>query len=563
MFCILKKYYLVLCILTIGKYAIGQTIISNNGKYGIVDNDRKNIVIPIEYDTIIEGSKSESYGTTEHSHSFLLRKDDKSYFALKKYWTTSITKESVDGWKSYPPLESDDSIKWELLNQEFDTLYRLELNVFHYRKDATIRDFETYLGDTCFQVSKGIRHIVFRKDGKYGLLTFDRTSRIFGSYVVRGLRYKRIEYSIDNIQIHPAKYDSIMHLPLGIGVDSKLLVTLSKKKYGIINLGENIEIEPQFDTIPYKLYTSNGMNYCYAKKNGLWGMVYLKENNSVPLICIPYQYEKLDNLRQELRQIDSYNFYGKYPTAFYLTNENELLKIEFIVKHVGVGLATIKDSNGSEVLNRNYIPATEKQFTFYPKMNGKDIIQQKTFEYICTHNLYHYYEDETQPFFFILKLDRMENNSYNVYERGIEKKQNKPKSVGVFLGDSTATPISEFIEESENINYEIICDYQTVSEHYGRGWESTLFHTNFVLKSTLLEAGEYKHEFFIFKGNKIYELTSKHPIDYWNFMVEKRMENQQNPDFFILKFYTEIQGKKKTKQKAVCHYNVKTKQFYK
>lgn len=101
---------------TIGKCAIGQTIISNNGKYGIVDNDRKNIVIPIEYDTIIEGSKSESYGYIDYAHSFILRKNNKYYFALKKWWKINTSRERADGWRTYPPLEGKDSTKWELFN---------------------------------------------------------------------------------------------------------------------------------------------------------------------------------------------------------------------------------------------------------------------------------------------------------------------------------------------------------------------------------------------------------------------------------------------------------------
>jgi hypothetical protein len=84
-----------------------------------------------------------------------------------------------------------------------------------------------------------------------------------------------------------------------------------------------------------------------------------------------------------------------------------------------------------------------------------------------------------------------------------------------------------------------------------------------ILKSTHLEKEKYKHEFFTLEGKKIYELISKFPINYREFRIEEYSRETYNPDWYVLKFYTEIPGKKKTKKKTVCHYNLKTQQFYK
>jgi hypothetical protein len=201
-------------------------------------------------------------------------------------------------------------------------------------------------------------------------------------------------------------------------------------------------------------------------------------------------------------------------------------------------------------------------------MSGKNILQQEDFEFLCTHNLYKYYEKYTTPYFFILKLKRNEKNDYKLYDRGLQNKINHPKTLAIYhFTDSVFIPMSDFTEESDKINYEIIADYRQTS-YYTRipdlpvgTWVSTYMHSNLILKSTFDE--KYKHDFFTFEGEKVFEITSKYPIEYWSFVIKNTKENENHPDFYTLKFYTEISGKNKTKKKTVCHYNVKTKQFYK
>jgi tetratricopeptide (TPR) repeat protein len=108
-----------------------------------------------------------------------------------------------------------------------------------------IEDFETYMGDTCFEISKAIYPLVYRKNGQYGLLTFEKTSRTFGSYVIENLRIKRIHYSINNVIVHPASYEKISFLRR---IDERenfyygedLIITSKNGKYGILNLHNNI-----------------------------------------------------------------------------------------------------------------------------------------------------------------------------------------------------------------------------------------------------------------------------------------------------------------------------------
>lgn len=587
-----------------------QTIFSNNGQYGIIDSDSKEVVVPTEYDIILAGSKYESYGYEEYAHSFILAKNNKYYFALKKYWKTNISKESADGWETFPPLEGNDSIKWEVFNKRFDTLYRLELDVTQYRKNATIQDFESYLGDTCFQIYKGLHHVIYNKAGRYGLLTFDRTSRIFGSYVVGQLRYERIVYSIDNIQIHPAKYDRIMTLPYGNGIDSKNLVTLNNDKYGLLGLGENIEIEPQFDNVPVRtLLTtnysiSNEQTYYYVKKNGLWGVVYLtKENVDNYKVAIPFHYKDIKDIKSNLRNINFYtqHFYDteeskrmeydrEYAACVYNSSSDTLpVQLNFIIHTGELNERIIRNKNtNKEELNKNYKPPIEKYIKFNPLMNGKPIIQQKKHEYLITSNIEHikYTKLPTTPLFFVLKMDRLDsvyNNDYNLVNRGKIKKDEidtnyfkkinepfasvnqRPKAVAIyrFINDRFV-PFSEFVDKNESTTYEVVTDFFEYTT-YSPDRKRNVYESNYIQKSTKLENGKYNHTFFTFEGTQVYEITSKFPIDYWRFIKrDPNISSSYIPDEdFALEFYTEIQGRRKTKEKIVCSYNVKTKQFYK
>lgn len=601
---------------TIGKCAIGQTIISNNGKYGIVDNDRKNIVIPIEYDTIIEGSKSESYGYIDYAHSFILRKNNKYYFALKKWWKINTSRERADGWRTYPPLEGKDSTKWELFNQEFDTLYRFEklIVVYHSDKNATIQDYEIYLDDTCFQISNAIYPVIYRKNKKYGLLTFDRTTRIFGRYVTGNLSYKRMEYSIDNLQMYPAKYDSIMYLPIGNGADDNFLVTLNSGKYGLIGLENNIEIEPQFDTVPVKLNLDPNINssiykhsyYC-VKKNGLWGVVYFNTKSNDFITCIPFNYQRLADIEnQNIRSVDffelftfdkdntkQFQYQDKYISCVYNTLE-DTVHFNFIIRDGETNSPTKwNNTNNREELNKDYIPPTEKQITFSPTINDRPVVQEKEYEYLCTSNIYNIVNSYsgnlgklTTPLFFVLKMDRSKdvvNSEYDLYKRGETKKNvvysareytyisprlnyinRKPKAISVyrFVNDSFI-PLSEFNDE-DNTTYEVVTEFMDY-KHYYTEEKKVTYSSDFILKSTQLEPEKYKHEFYTFKGVKLYEITSKYPIDYWKFIETDpfRTSSYIPDEHFALEFYTEIQGKKKPKKKIICSYNVKTKEFYK
>lgn len=187
-------------------------------------------------------------------------------------------------------------------------------------------------------------------------------------------------------------------------------------------------------------------------------------------------------------------------------------------------------------------------------------------------------------------MDRSEdvvNSDYNLYRRGETKKGDsysarfidpmlprfdyiyrKPRAIAIyrFINDSFV-PLSEFVDEDKNTTYEIVTDFMADYEGYYPERKKITYESNLILKSTKIETEKYKHTFFTFEGVKMYEITSKYPIDYWEF-VKLHPSNHTgyllSDEDFGLEFYTETTNRRgKTKKRKVCYYNVKTKQFYK
>jgi len=584
-----------------------QTIFSDNGKFGIMDDGNKKITVSAEYDKITEAFKNESFGAEKSTHSFILNKNTKYYFALKKWAQTSINKESRDGWHSVPPSDGEETIEWEILSEEFDTLFRLEKSQpVIISKYFNIEDFETYMGDTCFEISKAIFPLVYRKNGQYGLLTFEKTSRTFGSYVIENLRIKRIHYSINNVIVHPASYEKISFLKRldereNFYYGEDLIITSKNGKYGILNLHNNYEIEAQFDSIPsiQALVYEDEQRFYYAKKNGLWGVIYLNEKNPDFLITVPFQYQKKEDFDKSIRSIyypvrhfyevesikkSEYDNY--YVASIYSTLQGTPLQLKLIIRDREENKAIIRNPvTGNEELNKNYKPYSEEYINFVPIMSGQPIIQNDEFEYMCNSNIRYIslHGSKSDPLFFILKMNRSKdsaNGNYNIFNRGkVEKNEmlrkkggvnnseyinRKPRGIAIYsFVNNHFIPYSEFGEEDNKASYEVISKSIKHITDYPETTE-TLYETNLILKSVKLENEKYKHTFFTFKGTKVHELTSKYQIDKWKFMEK----DYDIVDYYVpdedlaMEFFTEIKGEKNNKKKIVCYYNIKTRQFY-
>lgn len=591
----LRIYIIISCFLIIGKNVTSQTIISNNGKYGILDDDSKDIAIPTIYDEIIVHHKYYENPRTD-TRVYVLKKGNKYTFAIKQFWKTTYL--HMQTW------EVVDSTKWFVNNSFYEEIQ--PLGVFFGKQ----KHGEVYQGDTCLTLSQDYYALSYKKNGRTGLITYLRNAKTLYNIHIPGRGYgdidrRAVRFSIEDVKINPPKYDHIMDLSAG-----KLLVVIDNDKYGLIGLAKNIEIEPQFESPPVMIQLStnysrsNEQSYYYVKKNGLWGAIYLSEDKQKKYtIAIPFHYKDIKDIKSNLRSVNFYtqHFYDseeskrivydrEYTASVYNSSPDTLpMELNFIIHTGELNKRTIRNKNtNKQELNKNYKPPIEKYIKFNPLMNGKPIIQQEKHEYLITSNIQHikYTKLPTMPLFFVLKMDRLDsvyNNDYNLYNRGEIKKDEidtnyfrkinepfasvnqKPKAVAIyrFINDRFV-PFSEFVDKNESTTYEVVTDFLEYTT-YSPDRKRNVYESNFILKSTKLENGKYKHVFFTFEGTQVYEITSKFPIDYWRFIKrDPNISSSYIPDEdFALEFYTEIQGRRKIKEKIVCYYNVKTKQFYK
>lgn len=248
-------------------------------------------------------------------------------------------------------------------------------------------------------------------------------------------------------------------------------------------------------------------------------------------------------------------------------------------------------------LNEKYLPQTEKFISFAPTIDNLPIIQQDDFEYLCVNNMEIvkskdiYVKNSSAPLFFVMKFDRVKgtsNNDYLLDNRGkiikdgaysleveenpykYEKNKNRrPRALAVYrLENDTLISQAAFNDASENILYEVITDYLLYDIRFVPRVQK-IYESNLILKSTKIKnegkSDSYKHAFFTLNGKKLYELESKRPIDYWEFVQVYDTSDllHMTEDVFVLKFYTNTPGKKKEKEKIVCLYNLKTKAFSK
>jgi hypothetical protein len=84
--CQLKNTIIFIYFFTFGASIFSQTIFSDNGKFGIMDDGNKKVAVPAEYDKITEAFKNESFGAEKSTHSFILNKNTKYFSAVKTFF---------------------------------------------------------------------------------------------------------------------------------------------------------------------------------------------------------------------------------------------------------------------------------------------------------------------------------------------------------------------------------------------------------------------------------------------------------------------------------------------
>jgi hypothetical protein len=522
-----------------------QTIFSNDNKYGIIDNESKNLVVPAIYDEIKVHYKPPWENPRTDTRIYILKQGDKYTYAMKQFWKTTYF--HMQTW------EEIDSVKWFIDSIYFEELFPLGV-YFGKSKYGKI-----YQGDTCLRLEQDYYALGYRKNGRRGLITYIRNSKLLYDIHIneqgQNLDKRAIRFSLEDIKIYPANYDHVFSL------DKELVGFVSDNKYGFINLKDGYEIPPEFDDVLVPLKYER---YYYANKNGLWGVIYLNKYSSDYVVSIPFRYTKIDDIARNLQCVNFYEkrtfkegeglgtqLQNKYTACLYQSGKDVPFQLEFIIYDGETFSPTVRNvETNKQELNKEYIPPTERHVTLTPLINNTPVAQQERSEFICIHKEKQHVDD-TSSLFFILKRDRLWDRNDNHYTN----EKTEANAIYVYWYDfskDSFVSVYDFAEESENINYTIIVECRE-------------FNCNFILKSTSLENEKYKHTFFTFDGSKIYEITSNYPINYWKFPQRdpNRTSSYIPDEDFSLEFYTEIPGKKNLKRKIVCNYNVKTKEFYK
>lgn len=491
------------------------------------------VILPARYDEITPFA----YLNKEQGHHlFILRQANKYSFALKQFRETRIG--STYGFESHI-----DSIKWFFSEDDYDTLYVLGQGI----PDKTIPShypWKCYDNETnkwkTWNLSQGVSHYVlaYKKENKYGLITFEHTRKeIEKKHKPGGLGsdydYWKAIYSFTHLNVHPLKYDGAI-IP---STSNTPIVTQNNGKYGILQIGYTYEVPPQFDSIPVQL---KEFFYC-AKKNRRWGIIFLQEQDSVPLQITPYQYPSIKHIDTDFRylEFESANSGEDYPACVYVTTNNTALHLQFIVNRL-----YLRDSESLDELTQT------KNITFIPKSNGQEIIQEEGYEYlVATDENYPGKRENQSVTFFVIKTERfphpLRSHNYSRYS-SIDKSYGEHQKISSIityrLENDTFSLLHEFPEVSEKAVYHIVNAYQQ----------------SFILKQTIAEQGKYQHEFYSNEGVKLYEITTNYPIHNW----------QQKYNEPILEFYTEVAPKTESKtshntKKITCYYNMVKKQFYK
>lgn len=532
-----------------------QTIFSNEGKYGIIDDDSEILAVPALYDEI--KMYFEPSGDSKRDFRiYVLRKGDKYTYALKQFWNRTYLHRQA--W------EEIDSIKWLIDSTYYDTLF--PLGIFY---GGIPKHGKVYQGDTCLSLGQDYYALAYKKNGKSGLITYIRNSKTLYQLHIPGNGLRDMDkiawrISLEDVQIYPRQVDDVSN------IDSKLISFLLNKKYGVINLNDGYEIAPQFDDV---LIPSKFERYYFAKKKGLWGMIYMNKNSSDYVVSIPFRFFSIDEISKNLQSVNFYKrqiikngkdpkvlIHEKYISCVYQSSMDQQLQFQFII-YEGESFSPIirnEQTNYFE-LNKEYIPEKEKHITFTPLINNNPIVQQRHIEYICINKPLNNINDTTLMF-FILKRNRDGIRNENHFS------DNKIEAESIFIykydfSKDSFVSVYDFKGKTLGVNFKIISEFVKTKE-----WQEipNNYNADFVLKSTVLENKEFKYEFYSLEGKKIYELISKHLIMDWE-LVKSYDPNHTyhiSPDNIELKFYAEIPGKKKVKKKAVCYYNMMTKQFY-
>lgn len=271
-----------LTLMLIPTIAFAQTITRKGDKYGLTDIDGTVVLEPV-YDLI--------KGSPFMKEVFIAKKDNKyAYMVRENSFTRHIR---MDNW-----IQSEDyidSVRWKKSAFEFDEIYVLD-KIKNYSQPENEK--YVYMGRNCTEYRKEYYVLGYSKNQRHGFITIDNLMRRIWDTVEpnSNVQNDSIKFSLENTTVHEAKYDGIAgnETKTGYAVVEQKIITLEKDKLGIVDFAYDLEVTPQYDTIPVfdgsRVYYDKDHQYAFGRKyykvekNGLWGLFYYEKNKVTQVI---------------------------------------------------------------------------------------------------------------------------------------------------------------------------------------------------------------------------------------------------------------------------------------
>lgn len=283
-----RAFRLQLLIITAcGQFAVAQTILKVEGKFGLADKHGGNVLKP-EFDALEQAYFIVHYGD----------QIEKKNAGLPLYYVKRGDKYGYCYNVSFDSLTWHTDDYWVTSEFEFDSLYLL------------------VVGTSRYHVGYGYSVLKYKQGGKWGIL-YVQTAASSGDGIFPSSGF--YVDGLGKLYRKPAKYDEVCREQADY-----LFPTILNDTYGLVDPIRNEEYPAEFDTVPIML-DGNPSHLRYVRKNKRWGIVRLNSINDSIINITPC---KCNEISQVSDGIYGCTGYGDTITFFdTLTHEEYVPKI--------------------------------------------------------------------------------------------------------------------------------------------------------------------------------------------------------------------------------------------
>ena len=285
------RFFICFCVLFTGITVPldAQTIVKQNGKYGLADESGEIIIKP-QYDSIYCLGVSSENSRNRWDNFYILKAGHRYGYAIRLQW--QIRKIRQPESYSWTDISDEiDSTKWRMSDVMYDSLFRM--GVF---KDLTVDTYAktSYCGRDIEETEREFFTLGYEKNGKAGLIVVDFAKRVEEKKYADGFGRYSVFFSMEKVTEHPPHYDKVF-LKVADGYYYNFyIVTVAQGKYGIEDICIGKTYSNISDTVP--LNVKDRIEVFYVKKSGRWGLVYLRQDSAFAVNLIPYTYGSLAEL---------------------------------------------------------------------------------------------------------------------------------------------------------------------------------------------------------------------------------------------------------------------------